>query len=148
MPLCHLFRRSDVSVVLNTSVFICLEVIVAVYCLHLIAVANITTENCRIEISRILVIIISSSVQVIYVKTESQLLVYIDREIRLKAFFSVYFITGFMIRQIGIRYVTIGEIELRRRIKKLEKGSIKIVGSGSRRSKKMRDIRGEPILAR
>ena len=75
---CHFFRRGNVSVVSDTTVLISFQIVVAIDSLHLIAVANVTTEKRGIKIRSVLIIIVASAIQIIYIKAESQFLVYID----------------------------------------------------------------------
>lgn len=75
---CHFFRCGNVSVVSDTTVLIRFQIVVAIDSLHLIAVANVTTEKRGIKIRSVLIIIVASAIQIINIKAESQLLVYID----------------------------------------------------------------------
>ena len=75
---CHFFRCGNVAVVSDTTVLVCFQIIVAVYSLNLIAVANVTTEKCSIKIRSILIVIVAPAIQIVDIKAESQLLVYID----------------------------------------------------------------------
>ena len=89
-------------------------------------------------------VVISASIQIVDVEAESKPLVDIHRKIRFETLFSVYFVTCFVIGQIRIWNIAIGKIKLIRPHE--EYGCMKIVGSTACRSKKIRDIRGAPML--
>ena len=72
------YTHLNVSVVSDTTVLIRFQIVVAIDSLHLIAVANVTTEKRGIKIRSVLIIIVASAIQIINIKAESQLLVYID----------------------------------------------------------------------
>ena len=77
-PFRHIFRARNVTVVLNTSVFVHLHGEVVVHCLHLVFIADVAGKHSGIEVGGGLVLIVSPSIQVIYVETKSQPLVCID----------------------------------------------------------------------
>lgn len=91
-----------------------------------------------------LVLVVTASVQIVDVKAKCQLLVDVDGEVGLEAFFTVHFVAGLVVGKIGVRHVAVGEKHLVGTCEKLEKGAMKMVGSLSSRSKNRRERRGEP----
>ena len=77
-----------------------------------IAVSAIAGKDATIEISCTLIAVVTSPIQVVEVKSESHALIYIGREIRLEAIFTSDLITSFIVSDIGIRNVAVGEIHL------------------------------------
>lgn len=140
----HVFGTGDVLVVCNTAVLVHLQEKVVVDCLYLVFLADIATEQTCIEVRGGLVLVITASVQIVDVKAKCQLLVDVDGEVGLEAFFTVHFAAGFVVGKIGVRHVAVGEKHLVGTCEKLEKGAMKMVGSLSSRSKNRRERRGEP----
>lgn len=105
----HIFRARDVTVVLNTAVFVHLHSEVVVYRLHLVFITYIAGEYSGIEVRCGLVLVVSPSVQIVNVEAERQPLVDVYREIGLEAFFTVDLISCFIVGKIGERYITVGK---------------------------------------
>ena len=76
-------------VVCNTAVLVHLQEKVVVDCLYLVFLADIATEQTCIEVRGGLVLVITASVQIVDVKAKCQLLVDVDGEVGLEAFFTV-----------------------------------------------------------
>ena len=105
----HCIGAGNVTVICYTAVFIHLHEEVVVDSLQLVAFANITSEYAGIEVRSRLIGVVSTSVQVIEIEAKCQPFVYIDRKIRFESLFTVYLITRFIISQICIRNITVGE---------------------------------------
>ena len=119
----HVFGTGDVLVVCNTAVLVHLQEKVVVDCLYLIFLADIATEQTCIEVRGGLVLVITASVQIVDVKAKCQLLVDVDGEVGLEAFFTVHFAAGFVVGKIGVRHVAVGEKHLVGTCEKTGEGS-------------------------
>lgn len=96
-----------------------------------------------------LVGVVAAAIQIVDIESESQPFVGVDRKIRFKPFFSVYFASGFVVSQVAVGDVTVGKVELIRTEEETGERFYKMVGASScPRSKKRRDMRGEPKLPR
>lgn len=95
------FRTIHVVIVLNTAVFAVLELLVRVAHMHLILLAEIGREECAVEVSRRLALIVASSVEVVGLESHAQTLTRIYREKGFEAVFTIGLVSAFMIGDIG-----------------------------------------------
>lgn len=56
--------------------------------------------------------VISASVEVIYIEPESQRLVYIDREVTFETLLTVYLITCLVVGKVGVWDVAVGIVDI------------------------------------
>ena len=84
---------------------------------------NDFVEKVCIEVRGGLVLVITASVQIVDVKAKCQLLVDVDGEVGLEAFFTVHFAAGFVVGKIGVRHVAVGEKHLVGTCEKTGEGS-------------------------
>lgn len=138
----------DVLVVCDTAILVHLHEKVVVNGLHLVLLAYIAGKQSRIEMGSCLVGVISPSIQVVYIEAEGQPLVGIDGEIGFETFLAIHFASCLVISQVGVGNVTVGELDFVRTDEETGKGFHEMVGSSLRRSKKMRESRGEPRFPR
>lgn len=93
----HVFGTGDVLVVCNTAVLVHLQEKVVVDCLYLVFLADIAAEQSCIEVRGGLVLVITAPVQIVDVEAKCQLLVDVDGEVGLEAFFTVHFVAGLVV---------------------------------------------------
>lgn len=141
---CHIQWVGDIPVVRDTSVFCHLQVIVVEYEMHVIFVSPVAGEQATVEEGCGLILVKPPAIQVIYVESKPQSFVCIDGKIGFEAFFSVTAASSFVIAQVREWRKCIGEYDIFRTLYAKVVWVGEKVLAGIRRSKKMRERRGEP----